>query len=416
MRFLHLADVHLDTPFSGRSPELRKRLRQAGRDAFGRAVQLALAEDVHAVLVAGDLFDGARLSFETEGFLLDQLRRLDAAGIAVVYAAGNHDPGRDGARTAGLPWPPGVTLVPDATPRRIAIRSADGRVRGYVTAAGHAGPSEGRDLAASFPRPPGDLPEVGLLHTQVVGARDETEHHAYAPTSLETLERAGYRYWALGHVHTRQVLCDDPAIHYPGNIQGRTHAESGPRGGLLVELGDGPARVEFRALGPIRWHTLRVGGLASATALDGIVRAVRRRWDEVRAAAGEADADGWMLRVILTGGTPLWRELQSRENRSTLARELAEVLEAHDVELVASQVHAPVDVDEHRGRQDVLGVALRRIAGLREGTEALPEGLADELAGQDPDDAKAVAAYVRELLDDGEGSVLARMLDLDRGR
>ena len=111
MRFIHAADIHLDTAFSSRSDEVRKRLREASRVAFERLVDLALAEQVHAVLLSGDLFDDGRLSFQTESFLLEQLHRLRQAVIPVVYATGNHDPGREGQRSAELAWPSNVTVV-----------------------------------------------------------------------------------------------------------------------------------------------------------------------------------------------------------------------------------------------------------------------------------------------------------------
>src|SRR5262245_32521126 len=125
MRFLHIADVHLDTPFAGRSDDVRKRLREASREALRRAVSCALTERVHAVLLAGDLFDGERMSFATERFLVDELGRLAEAGIPLVYATGNHDPGRDAQRTRPLAWPGNVELVGDAAPRRIVIRDRD---------------------------------------------------------------------------------------------------------------------------------------------------------------------------------------------------------------------------------------------------------------------------------------------------
>ena len=93
MRFVHLADVHLDTSFAGRSATVRRRLREASREAFRRTADLAIREDANALLIAGDLFDGDRLSFQTERFLLEQMRRLEQHGVAVVYATGNHDPG-----------------------------------------------------------------------------------------------------------------------------------------------------------------------------------------------------------------------------------------------------------------------------------------------------------------------------------
>ena len=65
-RFLHLADVHLDTRFLGWSGALRELLKESQLRAFKRAVDTALTEKIDSVLIAGDLFDNERLSLATE--------------------------------------------------------------------------------------------------------------------------------------------------------------------------------------------------------------------------------------------------------------------------------------------------------------------------------------------------------------
>jgi len=273
MRFLHVADVHLDTSFAGRSEEVRRRLRDASRDAFRRAVDLAIREDVHAFLVAGDLFDGDRLSFATERFLLEESARLGDHGITVVYATGNHDPGSPAAGgPRSLAWPANVRIAADATPQRFLVSDASGRPVGYVTASGHGTDHEARDLSRLFPRPTGDLPEVGLLHTQVHSSLGADAHHPYAPSELSFLLRSGYDYWALGHVHVRQMLAEDPPIAYAGSLQGRTHADRGERGALLVDL-FWPAS----ALGPAAAALRLAAGLAAVALLVGLVESTMAR-------------------------------------------------------------------------------------------------------------------------------------------
>lgn len=407
MRVLHLADIHLDTPFAGRTKSLRGRLRDASREALRRAVDDALQEDVDVVVIAGDLFDGTRLSFETERFLVAELRRLGGAGIRVVYATGNHDPGRGGPRARGLEWPDHVEVVGTRTPVRVAVRR-DGRPVGYVTAAGHETRRETMDLSRTFPRPSGDLPEVALLHTQVATARSADEHDAYAPSELQALLRSGFDYWALGHVHTRQALSREPPIYYPGNLQGRTPRETGPKGGLLVDLSDrADPRVEFRAYAPVRWEDLEVDALEEAHTLERLVEQVARRWEETRAADSPAGTD-WMIRVRLGGATPLWRELAEEEERRVVGEELAARLGALDVVVEAHGTHPVVPVGEHRARQDVLGEALRLLDEVREGG-SLPVD-PGELAGFEGRDDAELEAYVRSLLKEAEGEVLARLL------
>lgn len=416
MRILHLADVHLDTPFVGRSAELRERLREASREAFRRAVDLALDEEVHAVLVAGDLFDGRRLSFATERFLLDELRRLAEAGARVVYATGNHDPGDAGGRVRSLEWPDAVTVVRGPEPRRVDVTDRSGELVGHVTAAGHASSEESRDLAAGFPRPPGPLPEVALLHAQVVGSAGSEAHDRYAPTELATLRDAGYDYWALGHVHRRQELSAEPPVHYPGNPQGRSPRERGAKGGLLVDLPPGGrATVRFRELGPIRWERLEVRGASGARSLEGLVEEVRKRWDEARSrrAGGAAASTEWILRVVISGGTPLWRELQTEEDRSVLSDELEAALGVLGVEVRTGATHPVVDVEAHRDRPDVVGAILEQVEAARTGGggpgDPFPQG--EELAGfEGGGEGEALRSYVRDLLEGAEEEVLARLL------
>lgn len=411
MRFLHLADVHLDTPFAGRTPQVRGRLQEASRQALRNAFDLVCREKLHAVLIAGDLFDRERLSFETEGFLVREFRRLEREGVPVVYATGNHDPGHGGLRALGRPWPGNVTVVADRKPVRIPVQDREGSVAGWVTAAGHASARETMDLARTFPRPVGETPEVALLHTQVHGALAEGEHHRYAPSEVRHLERAGFHYWALGHVHRRQELSEVPAIHYPGSLQGRTPAESGARGGLVVDLTrpDHP-HVTFHPFAPVRWETLVADSLLEAGTMEGLVERVVGRWETERARDPHGGADAWLVRVVLQGPSPLWRELSREDDRAALEDALAERLGALDVEVRAGAVHAPMVVEDHVGRVDVLGEVLRLVRAVRDGDVELDLPVAELAAAElypdlDPE------AWIRELLEGVEPELVAQLLD-----
>lgn len=416
MRFVHLADVHLDTAFSGRSQPIRQRLREASREALRRAVDLAIREDVQAFLVAGDLFDGDLLSFPTERFLLDQAHRLGDNGITMVYATGNHDPGMGESGPRRLPWPPNVRVAGDGTPQRIAIQDREGRTCGYVTAVGHASPAERDDLSRRLPRPSGELPEVALLHTQVHTSLGSDAHHTYAPSELTYLMRAGYDYWALGHVHVRQTLSEDPPVVYPGNLQGRTHADTGAKGCILADLSDRDApALSFRAVAPVRWETIRVDGLEEADTLDRLERKVALAWKAAREEEPTQAEMEWMIRVVLDGPCPLWKELRREEDRAALSGELVELLGALDVSVIHDGVHPVLDTEEHRGRPDVLGEALRLMEKIRLGETSL-EGLdPGTLAGLTSEERDAVDAYVRSLLQGAEGELAARVLGEDGG-
>ncbi len=406
MRFIHAADIHLDTAFSSRTNTVRERLREASRIALQRLVDLALAEGVDAVLLAGDLFDDERLSFQTERFLMEQLHRLEQAGMPVVYATGNHDPGHAGRRSQDLAWPQNVTVVRGPGPIRIPVEDGEGQVVGIVTAAGHESAAETADLSAAFPRPEGRLPEVAVLHTQVVDSPGAADHAKYAPSHLEALKNAGYDYWALGHVHKRSCLCEHPGIHYPGNLQGRTHGERGAKGCLLVELSPGaPPSVEFRELAPIRWEDVEVRNPTDAGTLDALVRTVASRWDETADGTG---VSGWIARIRISGATPLWRELSREEDQEHLREELIHRLGLLDATLQVGSVHPEIQVEEHAAREDVLGQVLRLVSSVRSGETAVDGLSADLLIGLEGDGA--LDSYVSTLLDAAEEELLSRML------
>ena len=409
MRLIHISDVHLDTAFAGRPAALRSRLRRASLEAFERCVSTALAEEVHALLIAGDLFDGPHLSFESERFLLRQLGRLAEAGIQVVYATGNHDPGT-GHRAAALEWPEGVTVIARGDPVAVPIHDRAGSLAGHVTGAGHAIPRESDDLSRRLaPAPDARVPQVALLHTQVVGAAARRAHHDYAPSTLEHMRAAGFHYWALGHVHLRQELAADPPVHYCGNLQGRGPRETGPKGGLLVDLGD-PARplVEFREFAPVRWERLTVDTVGEATTLDEVAGAVVRAWERARAADPGGEGTEWIVAAELAGPSPIWRQLREPDELATVEDEVAQRLGVVGAE-VRARIHPGVRVREHLDRRDVLGATLRfcRDAAGGDGEFAVAE---TDLAGFDPERDGTVGDYVRRLLAGGEAEILERML------
>ena len=410
MRFIHIADVHLDTAFAGRSDDTRNRLRQASRDALARCVEVAIAERVDAVLIAGDLFDRDHLSFATERFLLARLAELADADVQVVYATGNHDPG-NAVRDGGLDWPGNVTVIDAEEPVTVTIQGRDGDTAGFVAGAGHATGRVTTDLSQLLhPTPGTPLPQVALLHTLVTSVAWTGVHRPYAPSKLEHLRGAGFHYWALGHVHQCRQLSTDPPVHYSGNLQGRDSRETGPKGGLLVDLSD-PAHplVEFREFSRVRWEHLAVGDIGGANTLDDLVGEAVAAWERARLDDPGNEDTEWMVAVELAGPSPLWRQLRDPEELETVADEVAVRLGALGCEVRARKVHSPALVADHAGRQDVLGAALRLCAEVRGGGERLDLS-AEDLAGYEADRDGSVDAYLNRLLDGGAEEILTRML------
>ncbi len=295
LRLLHCADLHLDSPLRGLEADRdapAARIRDATREATRNLVDLALAEGVRLVLIAGDLYDGDWQDWRTGQFLLRQIERLTRAGVRVVAIRGNHD--AQSAITRHLRWPDGARLLAAGHPETVEFADLAIAVHGQSFASRDVG----ENLAAHYPPPrPGRL-NIGLLHTALSG---RAGHDPYAPCSVEQLVSHGYEYWALGHVHAREEVARAPWIVFPGNPQGRHIRETGAKGASLVTIREGRvAEVEHRPLDVVRWAALEVD-VSGAADEDGAMARVRQALDEVLRRA-----DGRLLaaRLALVGACP----------------------------------------------------------------------------------------------------------------
>ncbi len=376
LRFVHCADVHLDTPYRSRSESLRRRLAESGSAAWRAVCELCREVEAQLLIVAGDLYDDERLSLATERRLVADLERLTANGVHVVIATGNHDPG-GGARARRIAWPrERCHVLRGPQVERIELCAADGEPFAIVVGAGHASAREERNLARDFPVADGALPAVAVLHTQVHDALGAGRHEPYAPAARADLAR-GYDYWALGHVHRRQKVADDPPAWYPGNLHGRHFQETGAKGALVVDISRGRApQVSFRPLAGVRFEELRIDvtGVADAGAL---AHRVRAAFDATRAKRDVLPHQDWLLRLALVGETPLAPELAGAERRRELAESFAAELDVLDCELVDAGVARPLALETQRGQPHTLGLALDLCSEL--GSD---DGLWSRLAGR----------------------------------
>lgn len=253
LRFMHAADLHLDSPLRGletyRDAPVAQ-LRQASRRALENLVARALAEQIDLLLLAGDLFDGDWPDYNTALFFAHCLGRLTAAGINVVCVSGNHDAQSSLARH--LQWPDGVYLLDAQQPQSLPLESLQTVVHGQS----YSQSREERNLAQHFPPAVAGYWNIGLLHTSLDG---RPGHEPYAPCCLADLTAKKYDYWALGHVHQHEVVHMSPPVVFAGNLQGRHMRETGAKGAVLVQLQSQQSpHLEFVTLDGVRWQQASV--------------------------------------------------------------------------------------------------------------------------------------------------------------
>ncbi len=414
MRFIHAADLHIDSPLRGLdrydgAPV--ERLRTATRSAFERLVDRALAERVDFVLFAGDIYDCDWQDFHTGLFFREQLVRLGRAGIRVFIVQGNHD--AQGVISKQLVLPQNVTVFSARTAQTIRIDDLS------VAIHGRSFPERAvdEDLVPSYPSPVPGFFNIGMLHTSLTG---RAGHDTYAPTDLPTLIHKGYDYWALGHVHAREVLAERPRIVFPGNLQGRHAKETGAKGCELVTVEGGRIESEFLALDVVRWSQLAVP-LDGLQRLDALGDAFRQALEPLLAGAKDRLH---AVRVTLTGATELHR-LEANQPGTLAAAMHAAAQDVGEAEIWIEQVRldlsTPLDRARTAQRQDAVGELVRLVDSIvNDEAELLRLAQAElgELLGSMPQEVAAGdvpklddPTELKSLMMDAEATVLARLTE-----
>ncbi len=265
-RFLHAADLHLDSRFAGLahiSPAIRSYLRESTFAALGRLVRVAIQENVDFIVISGDVYDVSDASLQGQLRFQEALKELGQQGIHVFLIHGNHDP-LDGLRLT-TEMPRHVTVFGGEKPDlATAYRRKDGQEVAIVSGISYPTAKVTDNTAVTFYRKPGSrLFHIAMLHGNVDG---DLLHETYSPCSRRDLIERGFDYWALGHIHKRSVLHEKPAIIYPGNIQGRSIKETGPKGCYVVDVDEaGSATPHFHELDYVRWQVrdLSIEGLSN---------------------------------------------------------------------------------------------------------------------------------------------------------
>ncbi|MBX9655905.1 DNA repair exonuclease [bacterium] len=413
IKFLHAADLHLDSPlrmlerYEGAPVD---ELRLATRRALVNLVDLAITERVDFVVIAGDLYDGDWKDYNTGFFFIKEMTRLRDANIPVVMIAGNHDAASK--MTKSLRLPDHVRFLRADKPETICFDNLGAAIHGQS----FARPAVVEDLSQSYPDAIPGMFNLGLLHTCAEGKEG---HAAYAPCKIDSLGRRGYDYWALGHIHKREILHSDPLIIFPGNTQGRHIRETGSKGCMLVAVDDrSQVSTEFRSLAVARWEVVQLGVTTDdreedlfqriQSALGSLCQEVDGMTTVFRIIVGgessslNGDIEHWLSEIRsqatqISGGS-LWVESVKWRIRSPDASQSSD--DGGPIHLLMQEL------DEIRSNSDEWNVLLQSANIIDFLRRLPPEFRVNDLTGEELGED-----WLREALDDVGPLLLDRLLD-----
>lgn len=253
IRFLHTADLHLDTPFKGLTQfpdEQLKWLRESTFQAFTNFIRYAVEKKPDFIVIVGDIYDGEHRSLRAQLKFQEGMEALNEAQIPVFLSYGNHDHLKGTWTRFELPENVYV-FQEEVEGKTISIRGERVHVYGFSYPERHVT----EPMIDAYPVAQTDEVHIGLLHGSIAG---DASHAVYAPFTKEALLSKSYHYWALGHIHKRQVLHEDPPIVYAGNLQGRHRHEQGAKGFHDVRLNHGQVTRQFVQASSIVFESLSV--------------------------------------------------------------------------------------------------------------------------------------------------------------
>lgn len=410
-RFVHTADLHLDSPLRSlalRNAELADLVGNASRLALQRIVDLCLEEQVDALIIAGDLYDGDQTSMKTARFLASQMARLNEAGIKVFKVRGNHDAAS--RITSELVLPPCVTVFGG---RGDVVELGSASCPIAIHGVSFAKPQAPESLLPKFKAAVPGITNIGVLHTSLAGA---SGHDTYAPCSLADLDGSGFRYWALGHIHIRSEHTGRAHVVMPGIPQGRDINEAGPKTVSLVTVADdGSISIQERSASVAEFQRVPVDvrGITSwADMVAKLAVAVEHARDSV-------DAEHLIVRPQLSGTTPLaFRMLRDRDLLLAEAEKAAEQTGRTWIDRLELETRPDEGVEEYAAIGP-LG-ELRELMGRARGDLEVRQEVEDLVAiliGDLPIELRDLAGnsdtersrFIERLMADGSSEVLAKL-------
>lgn len=208
MRFVHIADLHFDSPFTVLADKkgLANKRRLEQREAFKKAIEYISKEKIPYLFIAGDLYDQNYIRESTIEYINNLFKSIPETKIFI--SPGNHDPFLKNSFYNTFNWNNNVTIF-DGEIKRIELEDVD--IYGFGFIDFYCSNSKVEEIEIK------NKEKINIL--LVHGALDSSKNIdiKYNPISSNKLKQIGFDYIALGHIHKREIKNENNFI-YPGSM------------------------------------------------------------------------------------------------------------------------------------------------------------------------------------------------------
>ena len=237
MKFVHIADLHLDSPFTILTEKMnigeQRRIEQY--IALKEVIEYIKEHAIDYLFISGDLYENGYIKKSTIEYMNSLFEEIQNTKIFI--SPGNHDPYIKGSPYDIFDFSPNVYIFESNSIEKYE----DGDVVIYGSAFTgfhrHDNPLEEMDELDSTKT------NILLLHCDLNGVKNKNEM-GYLPINESKLKSLKFDYCALGHIH-KKYINSDSSIVYPGSLISFGFDELGEHGMVVGTIDNHSIRTQF---------------------------------------------------------------------------------------------------------------------------------------------------------------------------
>ena len=237
MKFIHMADMHFDIPFTvlNNRNKLGEKRRLEQREALKKVVEYIKENKIEYLFIAGDLYEHEYIRQTTIEYINNLFKEVPNTKIYIV--PGNHDPYINGSMYKTFNWNDNVHIFGDKIE---LIENEDCDIYGYGFDDFYKRDSELEDFIIK------NKEKINILITHGSLNGGTIEDMEYNPLNKNRLKEIGFDYVALGHIHKLDYNNEEnQRIVYPGSTISMGFDELGKHGVILGDIDKEKVNLEF---------------------------------------------------------------------------------------------------------------------------------------------------------------------------
>ena len=238
MKFVHIADMHFDSPFTTLSDKgnLGEQRRIEQRKIFKKIIEYIKKNKIEYLFISGDLYEHKYIRKSTIEYINNLFKEIENTKIFI--SPGNHDPILKKSYYNNFIWNKNVYIFKSEI-QKIETEEAD--IYGFGFDDFYCANSGIEKLVLDNP----EKLNILVIHGTLNGAN--LEEMQYNSMSSTMLENKGFDYVALGHIHKNNFTPNGKII-YPGSTMSLGFDELGEHGMVVGEITKNATELNFSKL------------------------------------------------------------------------------------------------------------------------------------------------------------------------